>query len=144
MLDSSGRIVHIDFGFLLSNSPGGNFEFEKAPFKLTAEMLEVLGGPQSNTFKRFRKLCNKGYIEVCKHRTKLLLMVDMFYQGNEGMPCFSGGREAVLERLRDRLCPGLSSKERKAFFNRQINAAIDNWTTKWYDRYQKCFTGIAI
>lgn len=34
LLDSRGRIIHIDFGFMLQNAPGG-INFEGAPFKLT-------------------------------------------------------------------------------------------------------------
>ena len=41
LIDEAGRIVHIDFGFFLSNSPGGNANFERAPFKLTREMIDV-------------------------------------------------------------------------------------------------------
>ncbi len=40
MIDSSGALMHIDFGFLLGLSPG-NMGFENAPFKLTAEMIEM-------------------------------------------------------------------------------------------------------
>ncbi len=36
MLDTQGHIAHIDFGFMLTNSPG-SIEFESAPFKLTEE-----------------------------------------------------------------------------------------------------------
>lgn len=36
-----GHLVHIDFGFMLSNSPGG-VHFERAPFKLTAEYLAIM------------------------------------------------------------------------------------------------------
>lgn len=41
MLSERGHIIHIDFGFMLSNSPGG-VNFEGAPFKLTRELLEVM------------------------------------------------------------------------------------------------------
>lgn len=34
LMDAEGHLVHIDFGFILSNSPGG-MDFETAPFKLT-------------------------------------------------------------------------------------------------------------
>ena len=44
MIDSEGHIIHIDYGFLLSNSPGKGIKFEKAPFKLTQEFVDLLGG----------------------------------------------------------------------------------------------------
>ena len=54
LIDSEGHMVHIDFGFLLTNYPGG-IQFEKVPYKLTSEFVEVLGGDNSPGFRRFRK-----------------------------------------------------------------------------------------
>ena len=52
-----GHLIHIDFGFMLSNSPGG-VNFEAAPFKLTRELLEVLDsnaeGRASEMFDYFK------------------------------------------------------------------------------------------
>ena len=39
---------------MLSNAPGKTFE--KAPFKLTSEFVEVIGGLNSPNFSKFRKL----------------------------------------------------------------------------------------
>ena len=41
LVDSEGHIIHIDFGFVLANSPGNNLGFESSPFKLTHEFAEV-------------------------------------------------------------------------------------------------------
>ena len=45
LVDSEGHIIHIDFGFVLANSPGNNLGFESSPFKLTPEFAEVSNTP---------------------------------------------------------------------------------------------------
>ena len=61
LMDDAGHIIHIDFGFMLSNSPGG-VNFEAAPFKLTRELLEIMDsnseGHASEVFDYFKvRLC---------------------------------------------------------------------------------------
>jgi phosphatidylinositol 4-kinase len=56
LIDNLGHLIHIDFGFMLSNSPGKGIKFEKAPFKLTKEFVDVMGGVNSKYFTKFRKL----------------------------------------------------------------------------------------
>lgn len=144
MIDAEGHIIHIDFGFLLSNSPGGNtMEFERSPFKLTKEMAQVMGGPKSGAWKLFRKLSIQGYVEACRHVNKIMLMVDIVYPGNEKMPCFLQGREYVLTNLRERFGVDLSRKGRAARMARLIDTAHGNWTTKAYDQFQRLSLGIA-
>ncbi|XP_062214807.1 phosphatidylinositol 4-kinase alpha 1-like isoform X2 [Phragmites australis] len=56
LFDSHGRLVHIDFGFILEISPGGNMGFESAHFKLSHEMTQLLdpsGTMKSDTWNQF-------------------------------------------------------------------------------------------
>jgi len=69
LIDNEGHIIHIDFGFMLSNSPG-SVGFEGAPFKLTQDYVDVLGGIGSPGFDDYKKLCKqafqgKGKIILC-------------------------------------------------------------------------------
>ena len=41
LVDAEGHLIHIDFGFILANSPGSNLGFESSPFKMTPEFVEV-------------------------------------------------------------------------------------------------------
>ena len=48
----SGNLVHIDFGFILSSRM---VNFETAPFKITNDIIFLLGGIEGEGFKRFRE-----------------------------------------------------------------------------------------
>lgn len=143
MIDAEGHIIHIDFGFLLSNSPGGNMEFEKSPFKLTNEMVQVMGGSKSGAWKLYRKLCVQAYVEASRYANKIMLMVETMYPGNESMPCFLQGREYVLENLRERFGIDYTRKERAQKMLKLVDTAHGNWTTRAYDQFQRVTNSIA-
>lgn len=60
LIDNEGHIIHIDFGFMLSNSPG-SVGFEAAPFKLTQDYVDVLGGVSSPGFDDYKALCKQAF-----------------------------------------------------------------------------------
>ncbi len=135
--------MHIDFGFLLTNSPGGNIGFESAPFKLTAEMLGVLGGVSSPLFAAFRSLTARAFLAVRKHRERIILLVEMMLNGNEHLPCFIGGSRAVMQGLRSRFRDDLSDRACVSWVHGLIDNSADNWRTRWYDAYQQWAQGVA-
>merc|ERR1712060_252937 len=102
MMDSSGHVVHLDFGFMLSNSPGGNMGFEQSPFKLTQEFLDVMGGEFSDEYEYFRTLVIRGFLGARKHMERIILPVRMLLASGSKLPCFRDGLEWVLQTLQDR------------------------------------------
>ncbi|DAZ96065.1 TPA: hypothetical protein N0F65_005843, partial [Lagenidium giganteum] len=140
LLDAEGHIIHIDFGFILSNNPG-NVAFEQAPFKLTTEFVELMGGPRSASFRRFRSLCVRAFLVARKYRHRFILLVEMMLNGNEELPCFAGDPKGTVERLAARFQPDLDINACEDFVHDLIDASLDNWRTKWYDKYQRWCVG---
>eukprot|EP00826_Nyctotherus_ovalis_P060700 TRINITY_DN8548_c0_g1_i4.p3 TRINITY_DN8548_c0_g1~~TRINITY_DN8548_c0_g1_i4.p3 ORF type:complete len:179 (+),score=44.58 TRINITY_DN8548_c0_g1_i4:1125-1661(+) len=97
LLDKEGHIIHIDFDFLISNSPGGNMSFERAPFKFTRELMDVMNGEKSKYFKHFRDLMVKGFMALQKQFRKIMILVEMMFSVNKNLPCFIKGTQIIEE-----------------------------------------------
>jgi phosphatidylinositol 4-kinase len=99
LLDAEGHIVHIDFGFMLASSPGKNAGFENAPFKLTEEFIQLMGGPRSAPFRRFRSLCVRAFLVARRQRHQIMLLAEMMANGNEELDCFAGDTQKAISEL---------------------------------------------
>uniref|UniRef100_A0A7S2FYW1 1-phosphatidylinositol 4-kinase n=1 Tax=Alexandrium andersonii TaxID=327968 RepID=A0A7S2FYW1_9DINO len=141
MMDSSGHVVHVDFGFMLSNSPGGNMAFEQSPFKLTQEFLDVMEGEFSEQYYYFRVLVIRGFLEARKHMERILLQVRMLLSSSK-LPCFREGTEVVMQGLRDRFFTDLAEEECVEKVVELIEESVNNWRTIQYDNYQRLVNGI--
>lgn len=80
LIDGQGHIIHIDFGFMLSNSPG-SLGFEMAPFKLTQEYIDILGGTLSELFEEFRNLMKDTFLALRKHHERIITLVEIMERG---------------------------------------------------------------
>ena len=104
MIDSDGHIVHIDYGFLLSNAPGKGIKFEQAPFKLTTECVNVLGGVRGKYYKLYRDLVKLGFMALQENADKIIMLVEMMMLGQKDLACFVG-EESTVADLKTRLFP---------------------------------------
>merc|ERR1712070_1302830 len=72
-------------------APGHEVSFERAPFKLTQDYIDVMGGTDSPCFAEFRRLFLAGF-EAARSNSQIALgLVEiMMYKSN--YPCFTGPR----------------------------------------------------
>ncbi|KAL5722458.1 1-phosphatidylinositol 4-kinase [Ranunculus cassubicifolius] len=141
LFDNVGRLVHIDFGFILETSPGGNMRFESAHFKLSHEMTQLLdpsGAMKSETWMHFTSLCVKGYLAARLHMDGIINTVQLMV--DSGLPCF--GRGDPIGNLRKRFHPEMSEREAAIFMIRTCTDAYNKWTTAGYDLIQYLQQGI--
>ena len=144
LIDSKGHLIHIDFGFMLSNAPGKGIKFEKAPFKITDEMLELLGGINSDNFHEYRKKLVKGYFAIYDNFEKIQKLAEFMFMGQgQYFPCFIE-KENTLTDLKERLRPrnNMSKQQKIQYIDDLLSKSIDNWTTTYYDKFQYYIQGI--
>ncbi|KAH8805685.1 phosphatidylinositol 4-kinase-like protein PIK1 [Xylogone sp. PMI_703] len=141
LIDNEGHIIHIDFGFMLSNSPG-SVGFEAAPFKLTQEYVDVLGGPTSQAFEEYKKLCKQAFQALRRSADNLIDLVNMMGQ-RSNMPCFSYGVQQATNSLRQRFQLQLSADEAEQFVETDlIGKSLGSYYTRLYDTFQYRTQGI--
>lgn len=97
LIDSDGHVVHIDFGYIFDIAPGG-VKFELSPFKLTKEMVEIMGGRDSQDYKLFMDLCIRGFLVCRPYADQIVQMVEMML--DSGLPCFK--KSVTIAALRSR------------------------------------------
>ncbi|PNP55616.1 hypothetical protein THARTR1_04140 [Trichoderma harzianum] len=141
LIDSEGHIIHIDFGFMLSNSPG-SVGFEAAPFKLTHEYVEVLGGVGSQDYDDYKKLCKQAFQALRRSADYIIDLVAMMGRDSK-MPCFAVGVTHATTTLRQRFQLHLSADEAENFVETDLIAkSYGSYYTRLYDTFQYRTQGI--
>ncbi|KAL8759808.1 MAG: hypothetical protein Q9199_000532 [Rusavskia elegans] len=137
MVDDAGHILHIDFGFCFDIAPGG-VRFERAPFKLTSEMVAVMGGSTSSqSYRWFEELCVKAFLASRQHAEKLCHIVVLML--GSGLPCF---KPETITHLRERFVLEKSDREAAGFMRDLIKKSYGSYSTKGYDQFQLLTNGI--
>lgn len=141
MIDNEGHLVHIDFGFMLSNSPG-SVGFEAAPFKLTFEYVDVLGGLEGEAFLKFKELLRDGFKVLRKNYEQIVSMCEIM-QKESLQPCFQLGEQTSIQ-LKQRFALHLSSEEEVDRFVEDylIGRSLGSMYTRIYDQFQLVTQGI--
>ncbi|ORX34569.1 kinase-like domain-containing protein [Kockovaella imperatae] len=141
LLDRDGHLIHIDFGFMLSNSPGGNMGFEAAPFKLPMEYVDIMGGLDSPGYAYFKKLFKEGFEAARKHSDSLIAIVELM-QKDSKLDCFALFGPQTTAMFRDRFALGLTTSAVDAYLERLIVTSTGSNYTRLYDTFQYYSQGV--
>ncbi|ETV70780.1 hypothetical protein, variant [Aphanomyces astaci] len=133
MLHAEGYVMHIDFGFCFGTAPGGAFSIEGAPFKLTDDMIAVMG---TAGMTAFQALLADGLVALRRHASRILSLVKITAHASP-FPCFQGDVLTMCRRLKERLCADAVDDD----WVRQhalalIARSAGSVRTKLYDQFQ--------
>jgi phosphatidylinositol 4-kinase len=146
LMDREGHIMHIDFGYVLGDTPKmGKVPIfsERAPFKLNGEFWDVLGGWNAKgggLGVKFCKMFQRALECASAHAEEIEALVEAtmltLTQSPRQARMLAAG---VNNRLRMRGAPGSSEQQR--FIIELVNAALTSWGTTTYDWLQRNMNG---
>lgn len=150
LLDREGHLYHIDFGFVLGETPKmGKVPIfsERAPFKLTQEFWDVIGGwdyQNGGLGVKFCHMLETAFEVASKHSNEISSFIEAFLLKSNSSSGNNNNEikeivQGVKSRLRMRGMPG--SKEQKIFVMDLVNGALTSWGTSTYDWLQKNMNG---
>lgn len=140
MITAEGRLIHIDFGFVLGIAPGNKFSMERAAFKFTQECADVMGGRGSDTYEYFREMFAQGLLSARKFENVAATLIEIMMFRSE-FPCFSN-KTGVLKAFKRRLRDDLTDDQFKAFGRTLVDRSLNHWGTRFYDKFQLWSNGI--
>ena len=140
MIDDAGHILHIDFGFCFDIAPGG-VRFERAPFKLTSEMMAVMGrhgnSSDSQPYRWFEELTVKAFLASRMYVEQLCHLVSLML--DSGLPCF---KPETIANFRRRFVLERGEREAAEVMRALVRRSEGSLSTKGYDQFQLLTNGI--
>ncbi|KAL4454979.1 hypothetical protein ABPG74_006361 [Tetrahymena malaccensis] len=139
LINNEGRLIHIDFGFMFSISPG-NMNWENAPFKLTKEYVQLMGGQQSDQYSYYKDLLFMGFQAILEKVEDIIFMVQIMQEDSD-LPCFKYFDQQVFrQRFREDLKD--NDVGLRQYVEKLVSDSYDNTRTNLYDYFQLRSNGI--
>ena len=142
LIDRQGHVIHIDFGFMLSNSPGSNMNVEQAPFKLTSEAVDFMGGAGSPQWAYYQRLVVEGFLALRLQWQRVVQLVEMTLESHPNLPCFDNPGEDIVKEMVSRFYLDATDEEVETHVLGLIAESLDHWTTWQYDSFHYMSNGI--
>ncbi|XP_055595216.1 phosphatidylinositol 3-kinase catalytic subunit type 3 [Uranotaenia lowii] len=105
LLTDTGKLFHIDFGYILGRDP----KPMPPPMKLSKEMVEAMGGLNSDYYQEFRKLCYTAFLHLRRHANVMLNLFGLMVDAS--IPDIALEPDKAVKKVEDNLRLDLSDEE---------------------------------
>eukprot|EP01064_Diplonema_japonicum_P037006 TRINITY_DN8561_c3_g2_i1.p1 TRINITY_DN8561_c3_g2~~TRINITY_DN8561_c3_g2_i1.p1 ORF type:complete len:880 (+),score=181.10 TRINITY_DN8561_c3_g2_i1:101-2740(+) len=126
LVTNDGRMVHIDFGFILGRDP----KPFPPPLKLRKEMVDAMGGTESARFNEFKKLCCGSFNIIRKHAALIINSMAMMVDAN--IPDLTSDVRTTknayskIQSVEDKMRLDLNDAEATNYFLDILNEALNS------------------
>ncbi|XP_074649742.1 phosphatidylinositol 3-kinase catalytic subunit type 3-like isoform X2 [Tubulanus polymorphus] len=105
LLHKSGRLCHVDFGFILGRDP----KPLPPPMKLSKEMVDAMGGTNSEHFHEFKKLSYTAFLHLRRSANLILNLFSLMVDAN--VPDIALEPDKTVKKVQDKFMLDLTDEE---------------------------------
>ncbi|XP_043278033.1 phosphatidylinositol 3-kinase catalytic subunit type 3 [Venturia canescens] len=118
LLTTSGKLFHIDFGYILGRDP----KPLPPPMKLSKEMVEAMGGVGSEHYHEFRKQCYTAFLHLRRHANLMLNLFSLMVDAS--VPDIALEPDKAVKKVQDKLRLDLSDEEAVHYVQNQLDLSV--------------------
>ncbi|KAI6171511.1 Phosphatidylinositol 3-kinase catalytic subunit type 3 [Aphelenchoides bicaudatus] len=118
LLCENGKMFHVDFGYILGRDP----KPMPPPMKLTTEMINGMGGQNSEHFKKFIDYCTTGFLIIRRHANLIINLFSLMLDA--GIPDIAIEKDKAVQTILERFHLHLSDEDACKEINRAIQLSI--------------------
>ncbi|EPY73351.1 phosphatidylinositol 3-kinase catalytic subunit type 3 [Camelus ferus] len=113
-----GKLFHIDFGYILGRDP----KPLPPPMKLNKEMVEGMGGTQSEQYQEFRKQCYTAFLHLRRYSNLILNLFSLMVDAN--IPDIALEPDKTVKKVQDKFRLDLSDEEAVHYMQSLIDESV--------------------
>lgn len=118
LLTTTGKLFHIDFGYILGRDP----KPLPPPMKLSKEMVDGMGGINSEHHHEFRKQCYTAFLHLRRHANVMLNLFSLMIDAS--VPDIALEPDKAVKKVEDNLQLGLSDEEAVQLLQNLIDISL--------------------
>lgn len=118
LLTTSGKLFHIDFGYILGRDP----KPLPPPMKLSKEMVEAMGGVGSEHYHEFKKQCYTAFLHLRRHANLLLNLFSLMVDAS--VPDIALEPDKAVKKVQDKLRLDLSDEEAVHYVQNLLDLSV--------------------
>jgi phosphatidylinositol 3-kinase len=121
LLTKTGKLFHIDFGYILGRDPK---PMPPPPMKLTREMVEAMGGTSSDLYREFLNLSHTAFLHLRRHSNLILNLFSLMVDAN--VPDIALEPDKTVKKVQDKFRLDLSDEEAVHYIQNLIEISVSD------------------
>ncbi|EEZ98191.1 phosphatidylinositol 3-kinase catalytic subunit type 3 [Tribolium castaneum] len=117
LVTTCGKLFHIDFGFILGRDP----KPLPPPMKLSKEMVEAMGGGNSEHYQEFRKQCYTAFLHLRRHANLMLNLFSLMI--DTSVPDIALEPDKAVKKVQEKFRLDLGEEEAVHYIQNLIDAS---------------------